>query len=101
MPKRIQRKRAKGWRMPPGAIYVGDPTIYANHASWRAMGRAGATEWFRRETIPHWQSDAPDDFRQRLDELRGHDLVCWCPLTDDDGNPVPCHADVWLELANP
>ncbi len=33
-------------------------------------------------------------------ELRGHDLACWCPLDDADGNPVPCHADVLLEIAN-
>lgn len=26
--------------------------------------------------------------------LRGHDLVCWCDLSD------PCHADVLLKLAN-
>ena len=32
--------------------------------------------------------------------LRGHDLACWCPLVDQNGNPVPCHADVLLELAN-
>lgn len=30
----------------------------------------------------------------RLPELRGHDLCCWCPLDQ------PCHADVLLELAN-
>lgn len=29
-----------------------------------------------------------------LQELRGHDLCCWCPLDQ------PCHADVLLELAN-
>lgn len=29
-PKRIQRKRAKGWRMPEGAVYVGRPTIFGN-----------------------------------------------------------------------
>jgi N6-adenosine-specific RNA methylase IME4 len=28
-----------------------------------------------------------------LEELRGKDLVCWCA-------PLPCHADVLLELAN-
>lgn len=28
------------------------------------------------------------------DDLRGHDLACWCPLDK------PCHADVLLELAN-
>lgn len=27
-------------------------------------------------------------------ELRGKDLVCWCPLEE------PCHADVLLEWAN-
>lgn len=29
-PKRIQRKRTKGWRMPEGAIYVGRPTRFGN-----------------------------------------------------------------------
>lgn len=33
-------------------------------------------------------------------ELRGKNLACWCPLTDKDGKPVPCHADVLLEIAN-
>jgi hypothetical protein len=31
---------------------------------------------------------------RRLPELRGKDLMCWCPLDK------PCHADVLLELAN-
>lgn len=26
MTVRIQRQRTKGWRMPPGAVYVGRPT---------------------------------------------------------------------------
>ena len=30
-----------------------------------------------------------------IDELRGRDLACWCPLDQ------PCHADVLLELASP
>jgi hypothetical protein len=29
-----------------------------------------------------------------LEELRGRDLACWCPLDQ------PCHADVLLEVAN-
>lgn len=29
-PKRIQRRRTKGWRMPPGAVYVGRPTVLAD-----------------------------------------------------------------------
>lgn len=30
IPKRIQRKRTKGWRMPEGAVYVGRPTRFGN-----------------------------------------------------------------------
>ena len=33
--------------------------------------------------------------RKIIQELRGRDLCCWCPLDQ------PCHADVLLELANP
>jgi len=29
-PKRIQRQRTKGWRMPPGAVYVGRPSRWGN-----------------------------------------------------------------------
>ncbi|MCF1502933.1 DUF4326 domain-containing protein [Afifella sp. H1R] len=29
-PRRIQRSRAKGWRMPAGAIYVGRPSRFGN-----------------------------------------------------------------------
>ena len=38
-PKRIQRKRTKGWRMPPGAVYVGRPTKWGN--PWRPVTIAG------------------------------------------------------------
>jgi hypothetical protein len=31
---------------------------------------------------------------ERLSELRGPDLACWCALDQ------PCHADILLELAN-
>lgn len=33
-PRRIQRSRAAGWRMPPGAIYVGRPTRWGNPFPW-------------------------------------------------------------------
>ena len=29
-PKRIQRRRTRGWRMPPNTVYVGRPSIYGN-----------------------------------------------------------------------
>ena len=45
MPERIQRSRAKGWRMPKGAIYVGRPTRWGNPFvahDWQASLRAVA-----------------------------------------------------------
>lgn len=30
LPKRIQRRRTSGWRMPDGAVYVGRPTRWGN-----------------------------------------------------------------------
>ena len=41
MPDRIQRKRAKGWRMPPGTVYVGRGTPWGN--PWR-VGQRGEPE---------------------------------------------------------
>jgi hypothetical protein len=42
---------------------------------------------------PEWLPDT--DLYQRLGELTGHDLMCFCPLDR------PGRADVLLELANP
>lgn len=89
-PKRIQRKRTKGWRMPEGAVYVGRPTKWGNpHRSGPRFDQVQAY----RKTIGGnvWTSPNKQEIK---DELRGKDLVCWCPL---DGS---CHADVLLEIAN-
>ena len=91
MPKRIQRKRTKGWRMPPNTVYVGRPTKWGNPF---LIGIDGdAEECVRRYelgmlTHPELQVMA------RI-ELCGKDLCCWCPLDQ------PCHADVLLALVNP
>ena len=109
MAERIQRQRTKGWRMPPGAVYVGRPTAWGNPWSLSSYRR----EWvdsdeaeLRRMLVSDYRNliigrfDRLDDCppRPRIDEirkaLRGKDLVCWCPLDQ------PCHADVLLELAN-
>jgi hypothetical protein len=34
-PKRIQRQRTKGWRMPEGSVYVGRPTKWGNPFGYR------------------------------------------------------------------
>jgi hypothetical protein len=100
MPKRIQRKRTKGWRMPDGAVYVGRPTIFGNpfHVGIDAPGSFDATREFRR-WLNVENSTGGGGLRRiallaRIIELRGRDLACFCPLDQS------CHADVLLELAN-
>lgn len=135
-PKRIQRKRTKGWRMPEGAVYVGRPTrwgnpfkaykcpccgywdvrddndvtylvnhtmtrrpeVRANPNTWTTYYQAidkAVTLYYDEATywLGGWATTRPD-LASALLELRGRDLVCWCPLDQ------PCHAEVLLELAN-
>lgn len=91
MPKRIQRKRTKGWKMPPNAVYVGRPTKWGNpHLLKDCPNAQAAVNRFRSYCGPDGLPFAKEIKR----ELRGKDLACWCPLDQ------PCHADVLLEIAN-
>jgi hypothetical protein len=102
-PVRIQRKRTKGWRMPPNTVFVGRPTQWGNpavvgephpmcnqaeidsgHECAKPLTAAEAVEVFR--ALPFTDDD--------LAPLRGKNLACFCALDQ------PCHADVLLELAN-
>ena len=124
MPKRIQRKRTKGWRMPEGAVYVGRPTKWGNPfrvgGHYRRDAHAGiprlglrftyleALEGYQDKTYStlrtideavswfRWYvtEGAPEYWLAQTRHLRGKDLACWCPPDQ------PCHADVLLELAN-
>jgi len=116
-PKRIQRKRTKGWRMPEGAVSCTRPGKYGNPfviGGYFRMGdgrpgfsylqclskelagpgytlietAAQAVEWFREYRKRY--PFHPDD----LAALRGKDLACFCALDQ------PCHVDVLLEVAN-
>lgn len=87
MPVRIQRRRAKGWRKPPGAIYVGRPSKWAN--PYR-IGTCLIPD--ARAAVEAFAANLPLGFTAA--ELRGKDLACWCPLDQ------PCHADVLLAIAN-
>jgi hypothetical protein len=98
-PKRIQRRREKGWRMPEGAVYVGRPTKWGNPFRVRRNTELGEVDdqqtavwnyWHWMRHPRHWALPEPPD----VAELRGKDLACWCPLS------ASCHADVLLELAN-
>jgi len=114
-PYRVQLRRAKGWRMPDpdNTEKVDHTTRYGNpfivHDKCKcgaAIGEvcrkkrrhpgtyihvataAEAVERFR--ATP--RSDA--DVRQAREHLGGRNVACWCALDQ------PCHADVWLEIAN-
>lgn len=86
-PKRIQRKRTAGWRMPEGAVYVGRPT------KWGNPFRGGEAVLMFRAALYYWPSGLKGDLGDPA-VLRGKDLACWCPLDRE------CHADVLLEWAN-
>ena len=118
-PQRIQRRRTAGWRMPDGAVYVGRPTRWGNpfkvgevvtpdlmphlrmHLTLTGndpnllRGMKNVRLMAAADVVPLyelWLVEQPH-LMVSLGDLRGHDLVCWCP-------PGPCHADVLLELAN-
>lgn len=98
-PKRIQRKRTKGWQMPANAVYVGRPTRYGNPFAITEDRDAGDVRiafrtWLLVEGCHANMPDKKQAILDSLDELRGKDLACWCRLDQ------PCHADVLLELAN-
>lgn len=91
-PKRIQRKRTHGWRMPSNTVYVGRPTKWGNpfNAGDFHFGSPVAVlfyeNWITKGDGRHLLKD--------LNELRGKNLCCWCALGE------ACHADVLLKLAN-
>jgi|SRR6185437_1440566 len=105
MPKRIQRKRTKGWRMPENTVCVTRPGKFGNPfvitKKMRPGVQIGITGYFAVRSIEdsiacfceyvHIKSGMLEAIRS---ELRGKDLACFCPLDQ------PCHADVLLEIAN-
>jgi len=99
-PQRIQRLRKKGWRKPDGAVIVTRPGKYGNPYRVGVDGTAEeCVEKYRLELERARRID-PKGFEAWIAPLRGHDLCCFCPLTDKDGNPVPCHASILLQFAN-
>ena len=101
-------RRKGGWRKDhPDAVVVARPTKWGNPftiASAKEAGydRATAVSAFRDWLAGDpWACGCREDYEDRrqtmianLEELRGKDLACWCPLE------VACHADVLLEVAN-
>lgn len=118
-PKRIQLRRTKDWRLPPGSASVARPSRWGNpYRPGRPCCFGGALlppvstgDWLREVSLPRFRETCPDIatavtwYRELLDRcpalatearrtLRGLHLACWCPLDQ------PCHADVLLAIAN-
>ena len=107
-PKRIQRKRTKGWKMPENTVYVGRPTMWGNPFK---LGDTVSAEQLgiihpqslKLDTIDKvllayqfWLDNSHKGFKikSQLEELRNKDLACWCAPGSK------CHADILLQLAN-
>lgn len=106
-PVRIQRKRTKGWRMPPNTVCVtrpskwGNPFVLLSEEGWPLIEGPGVCEGVPDDDWDVARQRVVDLFRERcvdklpdLKSLRGKNLACWCQIDQ------PCHADVLLEIAN-
>jgi hypothetical protein len=117
-PKRIQRKRVKGWEMPPNAMSVTRPGEFGNPfavGGWYKLGNGSGFGFIWMRLLDESKNDGTyckienneqavqyyKKYRSlyplkqnQLERLKGKDLACWCK----EGQP--CHADILLELAN-
>ncbi len=77
-------------KVPSSAVYVGRLSKWGNPFKMGIDGtREEVVALYRNWLVEKGANGNLFDVR----ELRGKDLVCWC-------RPLPCHADVLLELAN-
>lgn len=89
-PRRVQQKRTKGFKLPPDTISVARPHKWGNAFKIDDdTSRAQAVENHRARMMVRIEKN-PD----YLDELRGHNLACYCSLDER------CHADTLIALAN-
>jgi hypothetical protein len=89
-PHRIQLSRAKGWRLPAGAVSIAYPTKWANphRPTLRsAEANAAAVAAYEQHLAEH-----PELLAAARRELADKDLACWCALD------LPCHGDILLRV---
>lgn len=111
-PLRIQRKRAKGYRLPEGAVSVTRLGRFGNPFTLEGCREAGfqgtddelrlrCVEAFKVWLGPNWREnwDSEESQRRRqaildaLPSLKGKQLACFCSLDR------ACHADILCALA--
>lgn len=73
---------------PKTAVYVGRPTAFGNPYPVRNDDRKRAVALYRAYLMGNRAL-----LTKVKKELKGKDLLCFCA-------PLPCHADVLLEVAN-
>lgn len=97
-PTRYQRSRQAGARLPDGVICVTRPGKWGNPfatvVDFRAMLEECMGLSFSGLECTLDQYTRMGWIASNIEELRGKDLACFCPLDK------PCHADVLIELAN-
>lgn len=124
-PKRIQLRRAKGWKKPAGCVVVSRPSLFGNPFTVKAAREAGygthnpdgtratreesdrrLTEWcvslFRSWLTNPKQTDyvGPEAEKKRAALLARLPELRGKDLGCWCALDAPCHADVLLELAN-
>lgn len=114
IPKRIQRKRVKGWRMPDSTINCTRGSKYGNPfrvgeryspadvflPEWLRPKKDGLTAPLSVEDaidlykIALWRGELPYSAEEARRELRQYEYVaCWCK------EDARCHADVLIGVA--
>lgn len=91
MPKVLNKRNDK---IPPEAILVDRSTKWGN--PFKIGSPYKGHKMTREESLAeyaNWLDGMVHNGRLDPDELRGKDLVCW-------DAPLPCHADILLEMAN-
>jgi len=108
-PQRVQLSRAKGWRMSPNAIKVDRTTRWGNPFVVGVHGtRAECVRYYELMiggflTVSMENVEAQQAYIEwgidHIEELRGKNLACWCPLPKAGESDI-CHAAVLLRAAN-
>ena len=91
-PRRIQRKRSKGWRMPDNTVYVGRGSKWGNPwflDNWRpvkikaddgvvSIEGSGDIHTVVKVYADHLHRELHSG-KIEISDLRGKNLACWCP----------------------
>ena len=104
--RRIQRRRVRGWKMPPHTVYVGRGSKWGNPFIVGKHGNAERCVTLYARVMAGYLCLSVDHAcveRQKalmayalknIGKLRGKNLACWCRANQ------PCHADILLQMAN-